>query len=202
MIGFVGIWSCSVCWMLTYSVCFCHVFCGFGVFTVALIAADPHFSLLASETFHFSPRRLNWFVSRCLFLMGNVASIHRNESKTIRRPLMPFIGQLRGAIGSATVIGCWRLWACAIWFVGCSALTMGKGRVREMDRFQYDKRLSTALLLQVGTLGDTHSNRHWDSLFYAILTEQKYRTIVFSRVLFFFMQGIMFAVLFQFLVIR
>ena len=62
------------------------------------------------------------------------------------------IGSVRGGLASATVIGCGGFAALSGSSVA-SALTMGKVALKEMDRYDYDPRLSTGVVAAGGTLG-------------------------------------------------
>ena len=80
------------------------------------------------------------------------------------------IGSLKGGLASATVIGCGGFAALSGSSVA-SALTMGKVALAQMDRFNYDPRLSTGVVAAGGTLG-VLIPPSLAFILYAILTNQ------------------------------
>ena len=125
-------------------------------------------SLLASEAFTLgsSPELV---VIPLFILMGNVAS-HSGMSRKLYDAAYSVIGSVRGGLASATVIGCGGFAALSGSSVA-SALTMGKVALSEMDRFDYDTRLSTGVVAAGGTLGILIPPST-GFVIYAILTEQ------------------------------
>ena len=125
-------------------------------------------SLLASETFTLasSPELV---VIPLFILMGNVASI-TGMSRRLYDAAYAVIGSVKGGLAAATVIGCGGFAALSGSSVA-SALTMGKVALKEMDRFDYDVRLSTGVVAAGGTLGILIPPST-GFVIYAILTEQ------------------------------
>src|SRR6056297_3363642 len=125
-------------------------------------------SLLASEAFTLasSPELI---VIPLFILMGNVAS-HTGMSRQLFDAAYAVIGSIRGGLASATVIGCGGFAALSGSSVA-SALTMGKVALAEMDRYEYDQRLSTGVVAAGGTLGILIPPST-GFVVYAILTEQ------------------------------
>ena len=85
-------------------------------------------------------------------------------------PPTPLSARFRGGLASATVIGCGGFAALSGSSVA-SALTMGKVALGEMDRYDYDTRLSTGVVAAGGTLGILIPPST-GFVIYAILTEQ------------------------------
>lgn len=106
--------------------------------------------LLASETFSLASNS-ELIVVPLFILMGNVASI-TGMSRRLYDAAYASIGQIRGGLASATVIGCGGFAALSGSSVA-SALTMGRTALAEMDRFNYSPRLSTGVVAAGGTLG-------------------------------------------------
>ncbi len=125
-------------------------------------------SLLASEAFTLasSPELV---VVPLFILMGNVASA-TGMSRRLYDAAYAVIGSVRGGLASATVLGCGGFAALSGSSVA-SALTMGKVALGEMDRFNYDPRLSTGVVAAGGTLGILIPPST-GFVIYAILTEQ------------------------------
>ena len=136
-------------------------------------------SLLASEAFTLgsSPELV---VIPLFILMGNVAS-HSGMSRKLYDAAYAVIGSVRGGLASATVIGCGGFAALSGSSVA-SALTMGKVALGEMDRFDYDKRLSTGVVAAGGTLGILIPPST-GFVIYAILTEQSIGRLFLAGVL-------------------
>lgn len=125
-------------------------------------------SLLASEAFTLgtSPELV---VIPLFILMGNVASA-TGMSRLLYDAAHALIGHVRGGLASATILGCGGFAALSGSSVA-SALTMGKVALGQMDRFNYDTRLSTGVVAAGGTLGILIPPST-GFVVYAILTEQ------------------------------
>ncbi|MFV0492953.1 MAG: TRAP transporter large permease [Pseudorhodobacter sp.] len=142
LIGFVGIW--------------------------ALNGFNAAIGLLASESFTLASNP-ELIVIPLFILMGNVASI-TGMSRRLYEAAYAIIGQIRGGLAAATVIGCGGFAALSGSSVA-SALTMGKVSLAEMDRYDYDPRLSTGVVAAGGTLGILIPPST-GFVIYAILSEQ------------------------------
>ncbi|MEL7343282.1 MAG: TRAP transporter large permease [Pseudomonadota bacterium] len=145
-------------------------------------------SLLASEAFTLgsSPSLV---VIPLFVLMGNVAS-QSGMSRKLYDAAYAVIGSVRGGLASATIIGCGGFAALSGSSVA-SALTMGKVALSQMDRFEYDKRLSTGAVAAGGTLGILIPPST-GFVIYAILTEQSIGRLFLAGVL----PGILLTILF------
>ena len=113
-------------------------------------------------------------------LMGNVASA-TGMSRQLYNAAYAMIGHIRGGLASATVIGCGGFAALSGSSVA-SALTMGKVSLSEMERFDYDPRLSTGVVAAGGTLGILIPPSTGFVIF-AILTEQSIGRLFLAGVL-------------------
>ena len=166
-IGFLGIAALFVLLILRIPVAFAMFVVGYFGITI-LDSSRSAMSLLASEAFTLasSPELV---VIPLFILMGNVASI-TGMSRRLYDAAYAIIGQFRGGLASATVIGCGGFAALSGSSVA-SALTMGKVALGEMDRFKYDPRLSTGVVAAGGTLGILIPPST-GFVIYAILTEQ------------------------------
>ena len=157
----------------------------FAMFVVGYIGIavlngfDAANSTLASETFTLasSPELI---VIPLFILMGNVASA-TGMSRQLYDAAYAVIGQVRGGLASATVLGCGGFAALSGSSVA-SALTMGKVALGEMDRFKYDPRLSTGAVAAGGTLGILIPPST-GFVIYAILTEQSIGRLFMAGIL-------------------
>ena len=177
-VGFLGIAALFVLLALRIPVAFAMFVVGFlGI--IALDSSNAAISLLASETFTLasSPELV---VIPLFILMGNVASI-TGMSRRLYDAAYALIGQFRGGLASATVIGCGGFAALSGSSVA-SALTMGKVALGQMERFRYDQRLSTGVVAAGGTLGILIPPST-GFVIYAILTEQSIGRLFLAGVL-------------------
>ena len=166
-IGLVGVAALFALLLIRVPVAFAMFLVGFfGI--AALNGWNAAMSLLASESFTLasSPELI---VIPLFILMGNVASV-TGMSRQLYDAAYAVIGQIRGGLASATVIGCGGFAALSGSSVA-SALTMGKVALAEMDRFEYDPKLSTGVVAAGGTLGILIPPSTGFVVF-AILTEQ------------------------------
>ena len=136
-------------------------------------------SLLASESFTLGTSS-ELVVVPLFILMGNVASV-TGMSRQLYEAAYAVIGSIRGGLASATVIGCGGFAALSGSSVA-SALTMGKVALKEMDRYDYDPRLSTGVVAAGGTLGILIPPST-GFVIYAILTEQSIGRLFLAGVL-------------------
>ena len=166
-IGLAGIVALFILLVLRIPVAFAMFIVGFfGI--AALNGTNAAISLLASESFTLasSPELV---VIPLFILMGNVASA-TGMSRQLYDAAYAVIGSLKGGLASATVIGCGGFAALSGSSVA-SALTMGKVALAQMDRFDYNPRLSTGVVAAGGTLGILIPPST-GFVIYAILTEQ------------------------------
>ena len=165
--GLVGILALFILLVLRIPVAFAMFVVGFfGIWTLNGLNAAT--SLLASEAFTLgsSPELV---VIPLFILMGNVASA-TGMSRQLYDAAYAVIGSVKGGLASATVIGCGGFAALSGSSVA-SALTMGKVALGEMERYNYDPRLSTGVVAAGGTLGILIPPST-GFVIYAILTEQ------------------------------
>lgn len=177
-IGLSGLIVMFVLLALRVPVAFAMFGVGFaGIY--ALNGWNSAWSLLASEAYTLgsSPELV---VIPLFILMGNVAS-QSGMSRKLYDAAYAMIGSVRGGLASATVIGCGGFAALSGSSVA-SALTMGKVALSQMDRFHYDKRLSTGVVAAGGTLGILIPPST-GFVIYAILTEQSIGRLFLAGVL-------------------
>ena len=177
-IGLAGLAILLVLLMIRVPVAFAMFVVGyFGI--AALNGFNAANSTLASESFTLasSPELV---VIPLFILMGNVASV-TGMSRRLYDAAYAVVGQVRGGLASATVIGCGGFAALSGSSVA-SALTMGKVALAEMDRFEYDARLSTGVVAAGGTLGILIPPST-GFVIYAILTDQSIGRLFLAGVL-------------------
>ncbi|MCB1336701.1 MAG: TRAP transporter large permease [Maritimibacter sp.] len=107
-------------------------------------------SQLASDSFSLAASS-ELVVVPLFILMGNVAT-ETGMSRKLYDAAYAWIGSVRGGLASATVVACGGFAALSGSSVA-SALTIGRVSLGEMDRFNYDNRLSTGVVAAGGTLG-------------------------------------------------
>ncbi|MEZ5477705.1 MAG: TRAP transporter large permease [Thiolinea sp.] len=150
-------------------------FCGIAMLN-GLNAAT---SLLSSETFTLASSS-ELIVIPLFILMGNVASA-TGMSARLYDAAYAIVGHVKGGLASATVIGCGGFAALSGSSVA-AALTMGKVALAEMERFDYDNRLSTGAVAAGGTLGILIPPST-GFVIYAILTDQSIGRLFLAGVL-------------------
>ncbi len=148
-VGLVGLGVLFVLLALRVPVAFSMFAVGF-VGIAVLRDTTSAMSLLASESFTLASSA-ELVVVPLFILMGNVAT-ESGMSRRLYDAAYAVIGRLPGGLASATAIGCGGFAALSGSSVA-SALTMGKVSISEMDRFNYDPRLSTGVVAAGGTLG-------------------------------------------------
>ncbi|HBV55677.1 MAG TPA: C4-dicarboxylate ABC transporter permease [Rhodobacteraceae bacterium] len=177
-IGLIGIAVLLVLLIVRIPVAFAMFLVGFiGIWV--LNGWNAAMGLLASETFTLASNP-ELIVVPLFILMGNVASATGMSSK-LYDAAYAVVGRIRGGLASATVIGCGGFAALSGSSVA-SALTMGKVSLAQMDRFNYDTRLSTGVVAAGGTLGILIPPST-GFVIYAILTEQSIGRLFLAGVL-------------------
>lgn len=178
MVGILGIVCLFVLFIIRIPVAFSMFIVGFTGIWV-LNGWNAAMGLMASETFTLasSPELI---VVPLFILMGNVAST-TGMSRKLYDAAYAIVGQVRGGLASATVIGCGGFAALSGSSVA-SALTMGKVSLQEMERFDYDPRLATGVVAAGGTLGILIPPSTGFVIF-AILTEQSIGRLFLAGVL-------------------
>ncbi|MDQ0314043.1 TRAP transporter large permease [Amorphus orientalis] len=191
LIGGLGLAGLIVLLVLRVPVAFAMFAVGFVGVSV-LGSVDSALSLLASETFTLSSSA-ELVVIPLFILMGNIATV-TGLSRKLYDAAYAIVGQVRGGLASATVVGCGGFAALCGSSVA-SALTMGKVSLAEMERFRYDPRLSTGSVAAGGTLGILIPPST-GFVVYAILTQQSIGRLFLAGVL----PGILLALLFILLI--
>ncbi|NDV02835.1 TRAP transporter large permease [Pseudoroseicyclus tamaricis] len=149
LIGLLGILVLFVLLILRIPVAIALAVVGFvGVWV--LNSWNAALSTLSTEAFTVASKS-ELVVVPLFILMGNVAG-ETGMSRRLYDAAYAVIGQLRGGLASATIIGCGGFAALSGSSVA-SALTMGKVSLAEMDRFNYAPSLSTGAVAAGGTLG-------------------------------------------------
>ncbi|MGZ9808873.1 TRAP transporter large permease [Pseudoroseicyclus sp. H15] len=149
LLGFAGILVLFVLLILRIPVAIAMAVVGFvGVWV--LNSWNAALSTLSTEAFTMASKS-ELVVVPLFILMGNVAS-QTGMSRRLYDAAYAVIGQIRGGLASATILGCGGFAALSGSSVA-SALTMGKVSLAEMDRFNYAPSLSTGAVAAGGTLG-------------------------------------------------
>ncbi|SFE75155.1 TRAP transporter large permease [Roseivivax sediminis] len=177
-LGTIGIVVLLVLLILRIPVAFAMFLVGFiGIWMLNGWSAAT--GLLASETFTLASNP-ELVIIPLFILMGNVATA-TGMSRQLYDAAYASIGQVRGGLASATVIGCGGFAALSGSSVA-SALTMGKVSLAQMERFDYDPRLATGVVAAGGTLGILIPPST-GFVIYAILTEQSIGRLFLAGVL-------------------
>ena len=191
LVGLFGMIALMVMLIIRVPVAFAMFAVGFAGISI-LGNFNSALSLLATETFTLSSSA-ELVVVPLFILMGNVAT-ETGMSRRLYDAAYAIVGSMRGGLASATIIGCGGFAALSGSSVA-SALTMGKVSLAEMDRFNYDSRLSTGVVAAGGTLGILIPPST-GFVIYAILTQQSIGRLFLAGVL----PGLLMSLLFIILV--
>jgi C4-dicarboxylate transporter DctM subunit len=149
MIGFIGLVAVLVLFLTGIELGFAMALIGFLGFSF-IVSFGAGLNLLAKDFFDvFSS--YGFTVIPLFVLMGQVA-FNAGIAKRLYNTAYRFIGHVPGGMAMATVAGATAFKAIC----GSSpatAATFASVAVPEMDRYGYDKRLSTGIVATVGTLG-------------------------------------------------
>ena len=121
-------------------------FLGFGY----LISWHAAFNLLAKDFFDVM-NTYGFTVIPLFILMGQVA-FHSGAAKRLFDTSFKFIGHIPGGLAMTTVVAA-STFKAICGSCPATAATFASVAVPEMDRYKYDKRLSTGVVASVGTLG-------------------------------------------------
>ncbi|HMK64579.1 MAG TPA: TRAP transporter large permease [Thermodesulfobacteriota bacterium] len=121
-------------------------FLGFGY----LISWHAAFNLLAKDFFDVV-NTYGFTVIPLFILMGQVA-FHSGAAKRLFDTSYKFIGHIPGGLAMTTVVAA-STFKAICGSCPATAATFSSVAVPEMDRYHYDKRLSTGVVASVGTLG-------------------------------------------------
>ncbi|HME41881.1 MAG TPA: TRAP transporter large permease [Syntrophorhabdales bacterium] len=128
---------------------FCMAIIGFVGFSY-LVAMPAAFNLLAKDYFD-SLASYGFTVIPLFIFMGQIA-FNSGIAKKLFEAANRFIGHIPGGLALATVVGA-TIFKAICGSSPATAATFASVAVPEMDRFGYDKRLSTGIVATVGTLG-------------------------------------------------
>ena len=176
--GLLGMAVLLILLMLRIPVAFAMFLVGFIGISL-LNGMSSAFNLMASESFTLasSPELV---VIPLFILMGNITA-STGMSRQLYDAAYAIIGSVKGGLASATIIGCGGFAALSGSSVA-SALTMGRVALSQMDRFNYNQRLSTGAVAAGGTLGILIPPST-GFVIYAILTEQSIGRLFLAGVL-------------------
>lgn len=121
-------------------------FLGFGY----LISWPAAFNLLAKDFFDVM-NTYGFTVIPLFILMGQLA-FHSGAAKRLFDTSFRFIGHIPGGLAMTTVVAA-STFKAICGSCPATAATFASVAVPEMDRYSYDKRLSTGVVASVGTLG-------------------------------------------------
>ncbi len=149
MVGLLGLASLLLLFLTGIELGFAMALVGFVGFSI-IVSPHAAMNLLAKDIFDvFSS--YGFTVIPLFILMGQIA-FNAGIAKRLYNASYKFVGHIPGGMAMATVVGATAFKAIC----GSSpatAATFASVAVPEMDRYHYDKRLSTGIVASVGTLG-------------------------------------------------
>ncbi len=149
MIGIIGLAVVLLMFLTGIELGFAMAIVGFVGFSI-IVSTKAALNLLAKDVFDVFAS-YGFTVIPLFVLMGQVA-FNAGIAKRLYRSAYRFIGHIPGGMAMATVAGATAFKAIC----GSSpatAATFASVAVPEMDRYNYDKKLSTGIVATVGTLG-------------------------------------------------
>ena len=149
MIGLLGLASLLLLFLTGIELGFAMALVGFVGFGI-IISPQAAMNLLAKDIFDVFAS-YGFTVIPLFILMGQIA-FNAGIAKRLYNASYKFVGHIPGGMAMATVVGATAFKAIC----GSSpatAATFASVAVPEMDRYHYDKRLSTGIVASVGTLG-------------------------------------------------
>ncbi len=149
VIGLVGLASLLLLFLTGIELGFAMALVGFIGFGI-IISPHAAMNLLAKDIFDVFAS-YGFTVIPLFILMGQIA-FNAGIAKRLYNASYKFVGHIPGGMAMATVVGATAFKAIC----GSSpatAATFASVAVPEMDRYHYDKRLSTGIVASVGTLG-------------------------------------------------
>jgi C4-dicarboxylate transporter, DctM subunit len=148
-IGLIGM-LCFVCLVaLNIPLAFSFIIVGF-IGVIFMKGLGPGLALLGSIPYSLAAS-YSLSVLPLFILMGQFA-FHSGTGKDLYDTAYKWLGRLPGGLALATMLACTGFGACTGSTIAAAA-TMGSIAFPQMDRFQYSRRLSTAVIATGGTLG-------------------------------------------------
>lgn len=149
LIGIVGLLVLMLLFPTGIELGFAMAIVGFVGFSV-IVNVDAGMNMLAKDVFDvFSS--YGFTVIPLFILMGQVA-FNAGIAKRLYQSAYRFIGHIPGGLAMATVAGA-TVFKAICGSSPATAATFASVAVPEMDRYKYDRRLSTGVVATVGTLG-------------------------------------------------
>lgn len=149
MVGIIGLAVVLILFLTGIELAFAMIVIGFLGFGY-LISWGAAFNLLAKDFFDVL-NTYGFTVIPLFILMGQVA-FNSGIAKRLFDAAYKFIGHIPGGLAMATVAGA-TAFKSICGSSPATAATFASVAVPEMDRYGYDKRLSTGIVSSVGTLG-------------------------------------------------
>lgn len=148
-LGIIGLTIVLIMFLTGIELAFAMIFIGFLGFGI-LISWGAAFNLLAKD-FYDVLNSYSFTVIPLFVLMGQVA-FNSGIAKSLFGSAHKFVGHVPGGLAMATVGGA-TVFKAICGSSPATAATFAFVAVPEMDRYGYDKRLSTGIVATVGTLG-------------------------------------------------
>ena len=149
VVGIIGIGVLLLMFLIRVPVAFAMALIGFAGFAY-IVTPEAAVSLLARDMFdQFTSYPLS--AIPMFILMGSFA-FAAGISRRLYDTAYDWVGQYRGGLTMATVLGC-SGFAAICGSSTATAATMGKIALPEMKRYNYDDQLATGTVAAAGTLG-------------------------------------------------
>lgn len=149
MVGLIAMAVLLLLFLTGIELSFCMAIIGFLGFSY-LVSLSAAFNLLAKD--YFDALASYGFTVIPLFIFMGQIAFNSGIAKKLFEAAHRFIGHIPGGLAMATVVGA-TIFKAICGSSPATAATFASVAVPEMDRYGYDKRLSTGIVATVGTLG-------------------------------------------------
>src|SRR5512135_1627080 len=149
IVGLIAMAVLLLLFLTGIELAFCMAIIGFLGFSY-LVSFSAAFNLLAKDFFD-ALASYGFTVIPLFIFMGQIA-FNSGIAKKLFAAAHRFVGHIPGGLAMATVLGA-TIFKAICGSSPATAATFASVAVPEMDRYGYDKRLSTGIVATVGTLG-------------------------------------------------
>jgi len=149
IVGLIAMAVLLILFLTGIELSFCMAIIGFVGFSY-LVSMSAAFNLLAKD--YFDALASYGFTVIPLFIFMGQIAFNSGIAKKLFEAAHRFIGHIPGGLALATVVGA-TIFKAICGSSPATAATFASVAVPEMDRYGYDRRLSTGIVATVGTLG-------------------------------------------------
>lgn len=176
--GIFGFFALFVLFALRLPVALSMALVGFVGFSY-LRSLDSAFSMISFEA--YTAFTNYYYGAVVMFIWMGYIAFHTGISRNLYSALHTMVGEIRGGLAMATTVACGAFGAICGSTLATTA-SMGAASLPEMDRYNYDKSLSTGTVTAGGILG-TMIPPSIPAIVYGIYTEQSITKLFLALVM-------------------